>query len=81
LNVPVEHAIRRVHVNRLGLKLNGTYQILAYDDGMNILGRNIETIKRNTETLINASKEVGLQVNVEEAKYMLVSEDQNADRI
>jgi hypothetical protein len=32
----------------------------------------------STETLIDASKEVGLEVNVEKTKYMLVSRDQNA---
>jgi hypothetical protein len=43
-----------------------------------LLGDNIETINKNTETLIDASKEVGLEVNVEKSKYMLVSRDQNA---
>jgi hypothetical protein len=35
---------------------------------------------KNTETLIDASKEVGLEVNVEETKYMLVSRDQDAEQ-
>jgi hypothetical protein len=38
----------------------------------------MNTINKNTETLIVASKEVGLEVNVEKTKYMLVSRDQNA---
>jgi hypothetical protein len=38
---------------------------------------NIDTIKKNTETLIDASKEVGLEINVEETKYMLLSRHQN----
>jgi hypothetical protein len=38
---------------------------------------NIDTIKKNTETLINASKEVGLEINVEKTKYMLLSRHQN----
>jgi hypothetical protein len=41
---------------------------------------NIETIEKNTETLTDASKEVGQEVNVEKTKYMLVSRDQNADQ-
>jgi hypothetical protein len=42
-------------------KLNGTHQLLAYADDMNLLGDNIETINSNTETVIDASKEVGLK--------------------
>jgi hypothetical protein len=51
---------------------------LAYADDVNLLGDNIDIINKNTETLIDASKEVGLEVNVEKMKYMLVSRDQNA---
>jgi hypothetical protein len=39
---------------------------------------NIYTINKNTGTLIDASKEVGIAVNVEKTKHMLVSRDQNA---
>jgi hypothetical protein len=45
---------------------------------VNLLGNNIDTINKNTQTLIDASREVGLEVNVEQTKYMLVSRDQNA---
>jgi hypothetical protein len=61
----------------VGLKLNGTHQLLAYSDGVNVMGDNIDTIKKNTETLIEASKEVGLEINVEKTKYMLLSRHQN----
>jgi hypothetical protein len=47
---------------------------------VNLLGGNIGTVDKNTETLIDASKEVGLEVNVEKTKCMLVSRDQNADQ-
>jgi hypothetical protein len=47
------------------LKLNGTLQLLAYADYVNLLGDNIDTIMKNTETLIGASKEDGLEINVE----------------
>jgi hypothetical protein len=59
------------------LKLNGTHQLLAYADDVNLLGDNIDTIKKSTETLIGASKEVGLEINVEKTKYKLLSRHQN----
>jgi hypothetical protein len=43
------------------LKLNGTHQLLVYADDVNLPGG---TIKKNTETLINSIKGVGLEVNV-----------------
>jgi hypothetical protein len=45
---------------------------------VNLLGDNIDTINKKTQTLIDASKEVGLEVNLEIVWYMLVSRDQNA---
>jgi hypothetical protein len=56
---------RKVQENQMGLKLNETHQLLAYADDVNLLGDNTNTIKRNTETLIDTSNEVGLQLNVE----------------
>jgi hypothetical protein len=44
----------------VGLKLNGTHQLLAYADDVNPLGDNTGTINENTQTLIDAIKEVGL---------------------
>jgi hypothetical protein len=45
---------------------------MAYADDVNLLGDNIDTMNKNTQTLIDASKEVGLEVNVEKTKFMLV---------
>jgi hypothetical protein len=52
--------------------------ILAYADNVNIVGENIDTIQKNTKALLDASKEVGLEVNPEKTKYMLVSRYQKA---
>jgi hypothetical protein len=59
------------------MKLNGTHQLLAYADDVNLLGDNIHTVKKSTETSIDASKEVGLEINVEKTKYTLLSPQQN----
>jgi hypothetical protein len=37
----------------------------------------LDRIKKNTETLIDASKEVDLEINVEKTMYMLLSRHQN----
>jgi hypothetical protein len=64
----------------VGLQLNGTHQLLAYADDVNLLGDNIDTIRKNTEPLIDASKEVGLEINVEKTEYMLLSHHQNVSQ-
>jgi hypothetical protein len=64
--------------NQVGLKLNGAHQLLSYADDVNLLGDNIDTLEKNTETLIDAGREVGLEIIVEKTKYMLLSRYQNA---
>jgi hypothetical protein len=78
LNFALEYAITKVQDNQVGLKLNGTHHLLVCANDVNLLGDGIDTTKKNTETLIDASKEVGLEVNTEKAKYMLLSHHQNA---
>ena len=63
-----------------GLKLNGTHQLLAYADDVNILRGSVHTVKENAEALVVAAKEIGLEVNADKTKYMVMSRDQNAGR-
>ena len=59
-----------------GLKLNGTHQLLVYANAVNIWGRNVHTIRKNTDALQVASKETGLEINADKTKYMVMSQDQ-----
>jgi hypothetical protein len=77
-NFALEYAIRRVQANQEGLKLNGTHQLLVYADDLNILGGRVHAIKKNKEGLVVASKEIGVEVNADKTKYMVMSRDQNA---
>jgi hypothetical protein len=74
----LKYVIKKAQENRVGLKLNATYQLLVYADDVNLLRENIGTIKKNTETPTDVSKEIGLEVNVETTQYMLMSRKQNA---
>jgi len=76
----LEYAIREVQVNQDGLKLNGTHRLLVNADGVNMRKGNVHTIKENLEALLVANKEIGLEVNADKAKYMVMSRDPNAGR-
>jgi len=53
------------------MELNGTRQLLVYGDD-NICGENISTIRKSTETMLQATRKVGLEVNTEKTRYMIV---------
>jgi hypothetical protein len=65
----LEYAIR----TKVGLDLNGTHQLLVYADCVNLLGDSINTVKEDSETLSEASRDIGLEINAEKTKYMIVS--------
>jgi hypothetical protein len=74
----IEYAIGKVQENKVDLELNGTHQLLVYADDINLLGDNINTIKENTETHLGDGRDVGLEINAEETKYMFMSYHQNS---
>jgi hypothetical protein len=79
-NFDFEHTIWRIQVNKDGLKSSGTYQLLVYTGDVNMLGGSLHTLRKNTEALVVASMETGLEVNAAKTKYMVMSRNQNAGR-
>ena len=69
-NFALEYAIRRVQVNQGGLQLNGTHQLLSYADDVNMLEGSIHTLKENTEALVAATREIGLEVSADKTKCL-----------
>jgi hypothetical protein len=54
--------------------------MVTWKDHLNLLGYNTDTIQKNTKALPDASKEAGIEVNIEKSKYMLISTHQNAGK-
>ncbi|KAJ4437465.1 hypothetical protein ANN_17609 [Periplaneta americana] len=64
----LEYVIRKVQDRRKGLELNELHQLLVYADDVNMLGENPKSIRENTGILLEARKEIGLEVNPEKTK-------------
>jgi hypothetical protein len=58
-----------------------TQKLLGYVDDANILGENINVIKRNTAAWLDVNKDIGREVGAEKTKYMLVSRHRTTGQI
>ena len=54
---------------------------MSYADDVNMLWGSVYSVKKNAEALLLSSEEIGLEVNADKTKYMVMSWDQNAGRI
>jgi hypothetical protein len=76
-NFALEYTVKMVQVNQDGFKLNGTRQLMAYADDVNMSAGSVHTAKEYAESLVVATKKIGLEVNADKTKYMVISRERD----
>jgi hypothetical protein len=71
-NSALEYAMRRLQENKGMLGVHRTCRLLVCADDVSFSSRSIIVIK-NIEAVLDASKEVGLEQNTQQVKYMFLS--------
>jgi hypothetical protein len=62
-NCAIEYTIWKVQGNEVGLELNGTPQLLVCTDDANSLGDSVNKTIENSESHLEASSDIGLEIN------------------
>jgi len=72
-NFELEYAILKIQGDKKGLSLNGLKQLFVYADDVDLIGDDIDAVQSNTDALVEACDEIGLQVSKDKTKYMKTS--------
>jgi hypothetical protein len=72
INTALKYAIWNAQASEEAMKFNVTHHLLVYATDDYLLGRNMNTINKNTKTLLVASKEFDLELNAKKTKYMFM---------
>ncbi|TGZ46137.1 Uncharacterized protein DBV15_05423 [Temnothorax longispinosus] len=72
--------MRRANIRRNATLLNHRYQILDYADDLDIAGRSLKEVREIFEAIEEEARKVGLQINADKIKFMVVSRSQVAKR-
>ena len=77
-NVALEGVVRRSNIEKAGSIFSKSTQVLAFADDIDIVGRNIRAVKDAYSKLEKEAKKIGLYVNVEKTKFLMVCPSQRS---